>query len=151
MAEEFEKFLDTLKEAEEEKPSKQEAKPSKKEEKPSKKDAKPSKKDVISRMVGVNNVNSMMVDINGNFLVKNQLGEMIERFMPTVAIDSHTPMERLGSVIYSQYGSYLAPFSLFCTLFSHLDWEEFARIAAEEDAKEEKDPEKEECPILDAI
>ena len=43
----------------------------------------------------------------------------------------HTPMEILGSNIYKTFGRYMAPISLFCTVFSHLDWESFAKIAKE--------------------
>ena len=40
-------------------------------------------------------------------------------------------MEILGSHVYEKFGVYMAPLSLFCTIFNHLDWESFARIANE--------------------
>ena len=86
-------------------------------------------KDLMSRVAGVDNVKSMMHDINSNFLIKNQASEMIGKFTPTVNLTGNTPMEVLGSHLYEKCGVYLAPVSLFCTVWNHLDWQTFARIA----------------------
>ena len=51
--------------------------------------------------------------------------------MPSININSHTPMEILGSHVYEKCGIYLAPVSLLCTVFNHLDWRSFAIIAEE--------------------
>ena len=89
----------------------------------------PTNKDLMSRVAGVDNVQSMMHDINSNFLIKNQASEMIGKFTPTVNLTGNTPMEVLGSHLYEKCGVYLAPVSLFCTVWNHLDWQTFARIA----------------------
>ena len=97
------------------------------------------KKDLFSRVAGVDNVQSMMQDINSNFLIKNQASEMVGKFMPTVNLTGNTPMELAGSYVYEKCGVYLAPISLFCTVWNHLDWQTFARIA--EERKNERPPE----------
>ena len=86
-------------------------------------------KDLMSRVVGVDNVQSMMKDINSNFLIKNQATEMIGKLTPKISLTSNTPMEILGSHLYEKCGVYLAPVSIFCTVWNHLDWQTFARIA----------------------
>ena len=99
-------------------------------------------KDLMSRVAGVDNVASMMQDINSNFLIKNQASEMIGKFMPTVNLTGNTPMEIAGSYVYEKCGVYLAPISLFCTVWNHLDWQTFARIAEErKSCTEERPPE----------
>ena len=94
-------------------------------------------KDVMSRLSGVDNVNEMMKDINGNFLIKNSASEMMGKLTPNININSHTPMEILGSHVYEKYSVYMAPISLFCTVFNHLDWEAFAKISEERQATDE--------------
>ena len=81
----------------------------------------------MSRISGVTSIDAMMRDINGNFLIKTQASQMVGKITP--AISSHTPMEVLGSHVYEKCGMYLAPVAVFCTIFSHLDWESFAEIA----------------------
>ena len=88
-------------------------------------------KDMLSRISGVDDVNSMMKDINSNYLIKNSASEMMGNLTNKVSFSSHTPMEILDSHLYEKYGMYMAPLSLFCTVFNHLDWESFARIAEE--------------------
>ena len=87
------------------------------------------KKDLFSRVEGVDNMQSMMQDINSNFLIKNQASEMIGKFTPTVNLTGNTPMEIAGSYVYEKCGAYLAPISLFCTVWNHLDWRTFAQIS----------------------
>ena len=91
-----------------------------------------TKKDLISKMAGIDNVKNMMSDINSNFLIKNTASEMMGKLTPTI-----TPMEVLGSHVYERCSIYLAPVSLFCTIFNHLDWETFSQIS-EERKKSEK-------------
>ena len=89
--------------------------------------SKKVKKDIMSRVSGVTSIDAMMRDINGNFLIKTQASQMMGKITP--AISSHTPVEVLGSHVYEKCGMYLAPVAMFCTIFSHLDWESFAEIA----------------------
>jgi len=105
-------------------------------------------KDLMSRVAGVDDVQAMMKDINGNFLIKNRATEMMGKFAPTINLASNTPMEILGSRIYASYGSYLAPVSLFCTVFNHLDWNTFSRIAEEQENKNNHLAEISELPSL---
>ena len=91
--------------------------------------------DLMSRVAGVDNVQAMMKDINSNFLIKSRATEMMGKLTPSISLTSNTPMEILGSHIYDKCGMFLAPVSLFCTVFNHLDWESFARIAEERQAK----------------
>ena len=102
-------------------------------------------KDLMSRIAGVDDVNSMMKDINSNFLIKNQATEMMGKLTPTISLSANTPMEVLGSHMYDKCGVYLAPVSLFCTVFNHLDWQNFARIA-EQRAAQESCPPSDELP-----
>ena len=104
-----------------------------------------SSKDLMSRIAGVDDVNSMMKDINSNFLIKNQATEMMGKLTPTISLSANTPMEVLGSHMYDKCGVYLAPVSLFCTVFNHLDWQNFARIA-EQRATQEPCPPSDELP-----
>ena len=101
-------------------------------------------KDLMSRIAGVDDVNSMMKDINSNFLIKNQATEMMGKLTPTISLSANTPMEVLGSHMYEKCGMYLAPVSLFCTVFNHLDWQNFARIAEERRSAES-------CPPSDEL
>ena len=87
--------------------------------------------DLMSRVAGVDNVQAMMKDINSNFLIKSRATEMMGKLTPSISLTSNTPMEILGSHIYDKCEMILAPVSLFCTVFNHLDWESFARIAEE--------------------
>ena len=96
-----------------------------------KKVSKKPPKDVMSKMAGVDSVESMMKDINGNFLIRNSATEMMGKLTPTMHLQSNTPMEILGSHVYSKFGAYLGLMSVVCTFWNHLDWETFAAIAAE--------------------
>jgi len=91
-------------------------------------------KDLISKLAGVDDIKDMMKDINSNYLIKNSASVMIGNLTPTIHMNRNTPMEILGSHVYSKFGSYLAPISLFCTIWNHLDWQSFAAIAAEREA-----------------
>ena len=88
-------------------------------------------KDLLSKISGVDNFEKMMQDVNSNYLIKNSTSEIIGNLAPSINIDTHTPMEILGSHIYEKCGIYLAPVSLFCTIFNHLDWKSFDQIAKE--------------------
>ena len=46
-------------------------------------------------------------------------------------------MEILGSHMYEKCGLYLAPISLFCVIFNHLDWQKFSQIAQERQIQRE--------------
>ena len=89
------------------------------------------KKDLMSRVAGVDDVQAMMKDINSNYLIKSRATEMMEKLTPTIPLSSNTPMEIVGSHLYEKCGTFLVPMSLICTVFNHLDWETFARIAEE--------------------
>ena len=89
----------------------------------------PPNKDLMSRFAGVRSVDHMMKDINGNFLIKNSTSEMIGSVTSSIGFSGETPMELFGSYAYEKCGIYLAPVSLFCTVFNHLDWQTFANIA----------------------
>ena len=103
-------------------------------------------KDVMSRLSGVDNFDGMMKDINNNFLIKNSASEMLGKMTPNINVNSHTPMEILGSHVYEKYSVYMAPVSLFCTIFNHLDWESFAEIY--ETRKAAQASEKNDCLFL---
>ena len=98
---------------------------------PTEQQVKAPPKDLMSRVAGVDNVQAMMKDINSNFLIKSRATEMMGKLTPSISLTSNTPMEILGSHIYDKCEMFLAPVSLFCTVFNHLDWESFARIAEE--------------------
>ena len=104
-------------------------------------------KDVMSRLSGVDDVNSMMKDINNNFLIKNSAFKMLGKLTPNINVNSHTPMEILGSHVYEKYGVYMAPVSLFCTIFNHLDWQSFAKIAEARQAAQASDESKNDSPF----
>ena len=87
--------------------------------------------DLMSRVAGVDNVQAMTKDINSNFLIKSRATEMMGKLTPSISLTSNTPMEILGSHTYDKCEMFLAPVSLFCTVFNHLNWESFARIAEE--------------------
>jgi hypothetical protein len=91
-------------------------------------------KDLLSKFSGVDNFQTMMGDINSSFLIKNSASEMMGKLAPSIDVSS---MEVLGSHVYERYGIYMAPVSLFCTIFNHLDWESFARMAKERRAAED--------------
>ena len=92
----------------------------------------------IEKNSGVDDVENMMSDINSNFLIKNTASEMMGKLTPTININQPSTMEVFGSHVYERYGIYLAPVSLFCTIFNHLDWETFSQIS-EERKKSEND------------
>ena len=94
-------------------------------------------KDLMSRVAGVDDVQAMMKDINSNYLIKSRATEMMGKLTPTISLSTNTPMEIVGSHLYEKCGAFLAPMSLVCTVFNHLDWETFARIAEERRVKEE--------------
>jgi hypothetical protein len=94
-------------------------------------------KDILSHMAGVKNFDSMMKDINGNFLIKNSASEMVGNITNKVGFSGNSPMEVLGSHVYEKCGFYLAPVSLFCTVFNHLDWGSFAAIAEKRAAEKQ--------------
>ena len=87
-------------------------------------------KDLLSKMSGVDNFQQMMNDVNSNFLIQNStsqlIGNMTEK-LPSFA--GNSPMEILGSHMYEKCGLYLAPVSLFCVIFNHLDWQKFHDLA----------------------
>ena len=91
-------------------------------------------KDPYSRFSGLDDFSATIGDMNSNFLIKNSASKMIgQGVFPT-----HTPMEIVGSKIYDKCENYLGPISVFCTIFNHLDWELFSKIA-EERRKETKE------------
>ena len=96
------------------------------------------KKDLMSRVAGVDDVQAMMKDINSNYLIKSRATEMMGKLAPTISLSRNTPMEIVGSHLYEKCGAFLAPTSLVCTVFNHLDWETFARIAENRRAKEDE-------------
>ena len=88
-------------------------------------------KDLMSCVAGVDDVQAMMKDINSNYLIKRRATEMMGKLTPTISLSTNTSMEVLGSHLYEKCGALLAPMSLVCTVFNHLDWKTFARIAEE--------------------
>ena len=95
-----------------------------------KKVSKPESKDLLSKMSGIDDFSAMMKDVNSNFLIQNSTSELIGKVtgkLPSFA--GNSPMEVLGSHVFEKCGIYLAPVSLFCTIFNHLDWGKFAEIA----------------------
>ena len=75
----------------------------------------------------------MMNEINGNPLLRSN----ITKICGNLKEDEHTSVEKFGAMVYSKYGLYLALVSAFCTLtiFNHLDWEGFEKIAQERQQK----------------
>ena len=108
-----------------------------------------SKKDLLSKISGVANFQKMMSDVNSSYLIRNSTSELIGNLAPTISINSHTPMEILGSHVYEKCGIYLAPVALFCTIFNHLDWQKFDEIARER--KQTEKDEKDEIDRVDLI
>ena len=89
-------------------------------------------KDLLSTMSGVDNFQALMNDVNSNFLIQNSTSELIGNItgkLPSFA--GNSPMQLVGSHVYEKCGLWLAPVSLFCTIFNHLDWEKFSEIAEE--------------------
>ena len=76
---------------------------------------------MMCRVAGADNVQAMMQDINSNYLIKSRSTEMMRKPTPTISLSSNTPMEILGSHLYEKSGTLLAPMSLLCTVFNHLD------------------------------
>ena len=72
---------------------------------------------------------------------------MLGKMTPNVNVNSHTPMQILGSYVYEKYGVYMAPVSLFCTIFNHLDWESFAKISEARKAAQASDESKNDSPF----
>ena len=95
-------------------------------------------KDVMSRIAGVDNLSKLKEDINSNFLIRKSTA----KFIPYA--NSYTPAEITGSLVYEKFGAYLAPISLFATVFNHLDWPTFAQIAEERRAAEAESVQKSE-------
>ena len=67
-----------------------------------------------------------MNDIHSNYLIRKTVGNLAPS-----SIKKHMPMEILGSHISEKYGIFLAPLSLFCTIFNHLNWETYDLITKE--------------------
>ena len=85
----------------------------------------------VSKMTGVNDFQALMKDVNSNFLIQNKASQLMGNLS---SLSGNTPMEILGSHMYEKCGLWLAPVSLFCTVFNHLDWEKFSQIAEERQA-----------------
>ena len=93
-------------------------------------------KDLLSKMSGVDNFQTMMSDINANFLIQNSTSELIGNVKGKLpSFTGNSPMEVAGSYMYEKCGLWLAPVSLFCTVFNHLDWKKFSEIAKERQAQ----------------
>ena len=58
-------------------------------------------------------------------------------------------MEVIGGKVYAKFGVFLAPLSVFCTIFQHLDWQRFAEIAKER--KETEETQEEELSTLESM
>ena len=95
-------------------------------------------KDIVSRFAGVDSVGLLKNDLNKNFFMKELGGSLGSNFIPDITT---TPAEQVGSYIYDKYGLYIAPISIFCTIFNHLDWEHFAKIAKAKRRKNQMDVE----------
>ena len=99
---------------------------------------------IASKMLGVRDINELRRDINKNPLIRGSITNMLAS--SSIVIEGYTPLEKLGAVVYGKYGTYLGPVALACEIFNHMNWENFAKIAAEEQNKKE---EKEEEEIVD--
>ena len=85
---------------------------------------------IASRMMGVRNVNELTQDINKNPLIRGFLSNMLAS-SSGITLTGHSPMESLGSSVYAKCGNYLGFLALGCEIFTHLDWENFQKIAEE--------------------
>ena len=98
--------------------------------------SKSCSKDLLSKMSGVDNFQAMMSDINANFLIQNSTSELIGNVTGKLpSFTGNSPMEVAGSYMYEKCGLWLAPVSLFCTVFNHLDWCKFAEVAEQRQAQ----------------
>ena len=88
---------------------------------------------IMSRVAGVDDLSSMMADINSNYLIENKISESIGGLVSEES--SYTPMEILGSYAVEKYGMYLAPISVIGYVYNHLDWKTFSKIADERKKK----------------
>ena len=80
--------------------------------------------DIISRIAGVDSVEALKDDLNKNHFMQ-KLGGSMNGFLPNMSV---TPVEQIGAYAYARYSGYIAPISIFCTIFNHLDWNNFSRI-----------------------
>ena len=92
---------------------------------------------LVSKFAGVDNFQGMMNDIQNNFLVQNSasklIGENLRKKIQGGLITGRTSfissMDVVGSYAFEKCGFWLALLSVGCTIFNHLDWEKFAKIA----------------------
>ena len=85
---------------------------------------------LVSKFAGVDNFEGMMNDIQSNFLVQNSASKLIGSKLSGITGTSFiSSMDVVGSYAFEKCGFWLALLSVGCTIFNHLDWEKFAKIA----------------------